>query len=365
MALRNRSSALAGIAMIQMKEEDYKNAIKSFNAALQLDPDNLEHRCNRAMCYLKTNAFDDSEFEYRTVLDKSPCHLDALVGISEVYIRMGDSIQEKDADEAEDRYLMALHHLNEALSLVENENYEDNEASKKLTKEELSALYYSVGYLKVKLFESQKRSNMKYLYQAKRAFLKVENGSKNYFKALRSIKKIKDRIADYEEIKSSGSARLVVGISVLIFIFSQLAFFIGKPDFQHVSFSANRDGLASLIKESNLKIPDADVASFLVREWRNREEVVRELSALFKRDTTNKISPARLEAIVSEGRDWRFSGFVPIDATLYGILTFGSLIFIIAGLYLKELSKLKVGGIELEKRETQGATVPTSLNISR
>lgn len=353
------------MGLIQMKDEDYKNAIKSFQTAIQLDPDSLEHRCNLGMCYLKMDAFDDSELEYRAVLDKSPCNLDALVGISEVYIRIGDSIQEKDADEAEDRYSMALHHLDEALALAEDKNFEENEASKKLTKTELSDLYYSIGYLKVKLFEIQKRNNITLLSQARRAFLKVENGSKNYYKALRSVKKIKERLIEYGNVKSSPGARLVVIISVFIFLFSQIMFFFGKPDFQYSAFSADKDALANLIKESNLKIPDSDLSNVFVQQWRNREEIIRDLTALVKPDTVNKISVSRIESIVAEARDWRFSGFVPIDSALYGILTFGSLIFIVAGLYLKELSKLKVGGIELEKRETQEAAVPTSLNINR
>ena len=42
-------------------------------------------------------------------------------------------------------------------------------------------------------------------------------------------------------------------------------------------------------------------------------------------------------------------GFIPIESGFYAMLTFGSLLFLVAGLYLQEISKLKFGAIELEK----------------
>src|SRR5262249_12687730 len=53
------------------------------------------------------------------------------------------------------------------------------------------------------------------------------------------------------------------------------------------------------------------------------------------------------------------------DAKVYVVLTFGSLIFMIAGLYLPKVLKLKVPGIELEKSSVERVSAPTALDISR
>ncbi len=44
---------------------------------------------------------------------------------------------------------------------------------------------------------------------------------------------------------------------------------------------------------------------------------------------------------------------VPIDSGYYALLTFGSLIFMVAGLYLSQITKLKLGTIELEKSSAE------------
>jgi tetratricopeptide (TPR) repeat protein len=49
----------------------------------------------------------------------------------------------------------------------------------------------------------------------------------------------------------------------------------------------------------------------------------------------------------------------------YVLATFGALIFMIAGLYLPQILKLKVGSIELEKGSVDQISKPTSLGISR
>jgi tetratricopeptide (TPR) repeat protein len=49
----------------------------------------------------------------------------------------------------------------------------------------------------------------------------------------------------------------------------------------------------------------------------------------------------------------------------YVLATFGSLLFMVAGLSLSKLLKLKVGAIELEKGSVEQINVPVNLNISR
>ena len=53
------------------------------------------------------------------------------------------------------------------------------------------------------------------------------------------------------------------------------------------------------------------------------------------------------------------------DVGSYALLTFGSLIFVVAGLYLPQILKLKVAGIELEKKPVEQITTSVSLGITR
>jgi tetratricopeptide (TPR) repeat protein len=54
-----------------------------------------------------------------------------------------------------------------------------------------------------------------------------------------------------------------------------------------------------------------------------------------------------------------------VDATVYAALTFGALVFMVAGLYLPKVLKLKVPGIELEKSSVDRVSAPSTLDISR
>ncbi len=53
------------------------------------------------------------------------------------------------------------------------------------------------------------------------------------------------------------------------------------------------------------------------------------------------------------------------DDRTYTALTFGSLLFMVAGLYLPKVLKLKVPGIELEKASVDQVSIPSSLGINR
>ena len=53
------------------------------------------------------------------------------------------------------------------------------------------------------------------------------------------------------------------------------------------------------------------------------------------------------------------------NAMVYVVLTFGALLFMIAGLYLPKVLKLKIPGIELEKASVGRVSAPSSLDIGR
>jgi hypothetical protein len=54
-----------------------------------------------------------------------------------------------------------------------------------------------------------------------------------------------------------------------------------------------------------------------------------------------------------------------INGTNYALLTFGLLMFVVAGIYSPEISKLKVGTAELQKAVREQAPEPITLGIAR
>ena len=56
---------------------------------------------------------------------------------------------------------------------------------------------------------------------------------------------------------------------------------------------------------------------------------------------------------------------VSLDPGYYAILTFGALIFMVAGIYLPQILKLKIAGIELEKSAVDQIKTQGSLGISK
>jgi hypothetical protein len=57
-------------------------------------------------------------------------------------------------------------------------------------------------------------------------------------------------------------------------------------------------------------------------------------------------------------------GFPELAGGYYALLTFGSLLFMVVGLYLPQILKLRVAGIELEKSSIDQAGAGGTLGIS-
>jgi hypothetical protein len=189
-------------------------------------------------------------------------------------------------------------------------------------------------------------------------------GSPNYQKARRAVKKITERMEEYKRVRSTSGAGLVVALAVFIFILGQVTFFFGKPEIYNSSFTVNQKKLTDLLRQEKLSITPKEFSPLINKQFFEVDKVVGELTQILKADTLFQKSKADIKTIIDEDEAWGLKGFSPIDSALYGVLTFGSVIFLIAGLYIKEFSRLKFGVIELEKKSSQDDTIPTSLGIN-
>ena len=76
-----------------------------------------------------------------------------------------------------------------------------------------------------------------------------------------------------------------------------------------------------------------------------------------------ELTDEQLRDLVTREGTLEVQGLQPIGEATYGLLTFGALIFAVAGLYLQQTRKLKFGVIEMEKTATAQSTDSVSLGI--
>ncbi len=104
---------------------------------------------------------------------------------------------------------------------------------------------------------------------------------------------------------------------------------------------------------------------------RNREKLAKRLSGRFVGRFVDKVAPwvifvLSLLVFIFSQLNFYFPGSVCKEGLIknagyYALLTFGSLVFMVAGLYLPQILKLKVGGIEMEKKPFE--QMPTSVSL--
>jgi tetratricopeptide (TPR) repeat protein len=136
----------ADLGVLYSRKGDYSKAVQYFEQALQKDIDDLTVRSNLAEACLKAKLVERSEAEYKKVLGVTP-HVESHIGLGEVYTAMGDAGDGDMYDEAVKCFDRGIIQGRSAYG------------SKRLKKKTLSAVLYSRGYAKVKLYEASKRPN--------------------------------------------------------------------------------------------------------------------------------------------------------------------------------------------------------------
>jgi tetratricopeptide (TPR) repeat protein len=268
----------ADLGVLCTRKDELKDAIDYFDNAVQRDPYDFNIRSNLAASYRKMNLTEKAEAEYKRILDVTRNHVESHIGLGEVYSLIGDG---GDGD----MYDQAISHFSQAIQIAESRT-----GSKRLTKKELAAAYYSRGYARVKLYETgtiTKGDSL--LHQARKDFWMCFKNDPEHHKAYRAEQKLAKRITylSPQRLADRLGPLLIVLMSISVFVLTQTSFFFHEP-----IGSLNEPGY-------------------------------------------------------------------------YALLSFGALIFMIAGLYLPQILKLKVAGIQLEKSAVDQITTPSTLGISK
>ena len=268
----------ADLGVLCTRQDALKDAIEYFDNAVQRDPYDFTIRSNLAASYRKMNLTEKAEAEYKRILDVTRNHVESHIGLGEVYSMIGDS---GDAD----MYDLAISHFSQAIQITKSRT-----GSKRLTKKELAAAYYSMGYARVKLYESGKiTKDDSLLREARSDFWRSFDNDPEHHKAYRAKVKLEKRLSylSPQRLADRLGPLLIMLLSFTVFFFTQTSFFFHEP--------------AGFLKEPGY----------------------------------------------------------------YALLSFGALIFMVAGLYLPQILKLSVGGIKLEKSAVEQITTSSTLGISK
>jgi hypothetical protein len=204
--------------------------------------------------------------------------VESHIGLGEVYSLIGEG---GDAD----MYDLAIINFSDAIQMAG-----ERIGSRRLTKKELAAAYYSRGYARVKLYETGTLTKAEsVLRQARRDFWLCCKSDPEHHKTNRAKKKLTKRLGYLapQRLADRLGPLLIMLLSLTVFFFHAGQLFFQEPI-------------------GSLKEP----------------------------------------------------GY-------YALLTFGALTLMVAGLYLPQIWKLKVAGIQLEKSAVEQITRSSTLGISK
>jgi tetratricopeptide (TPR) repeat protein len=353
------ADAYSTLGAILMRLEEYKAAILSFKTAVDLDVDNLAYISNLAEAYRKAEMLDEAKRQYEFALKISPFHLDSIIGMAETYAALGDGpLDGKKSEDAEEMYTRAIEFYSRALVPANRDN-----ASKVLKPQEIAAVRYARGYACAKLFESQSRSDEKLLRDARSDFESIPSTDKNYHKARRSIAKIAEKLRPFSPNNLEQKAGVwVIAIAVFAFLVGQFIFFVGQPQRVPPGYKFSIAGVEAL---KEVGIPEdllVNIGLLVPQRFDSQQALGQAVNGIVGDAMTLEIQKLIVENMESVPGSTEFQ---PVDVGYYALFTFGPLIFVVAGAYLQQISKLKFAGIEIEKSSVDQISTSSSLGISK
>src|SRR5262249_29871488 len=146
---------------------------------------------------------------------------DALIGLGELNKTLGDIAKGKNNKvDVEDYYEIAEKYFNRALQL-QNSFSPGNPPSRRLDRNEISSIYYSLGYIKCSLYEttaSITSNDKQLLTTAKTYFQKIDIGTDGYSNGKAALRKIEKSLEKYALFAPKKNGRWVSLLAAIILI---------------------------------------------------------------------------------------------------------------------------------------------------
>lgn len=255
--MKNNEKILAALGYIYLCKENFDNAFKYLKEAEKRCPDDLDIKSYIADVYLNKKLIEKAQVEFNNILKVNPYHIEALIGLGEIYITKGENSDD------EDMYNKAINYLTKAIEIARSENIHNKHKIEK--EKELAHIFYFRGYARTKIND---------LGGAKKDFVSCLEYDQDYHNAICNKEKIEKFLnpLSHQMLMEKTGPWIILISSIFVLIANQFIFFgqfFGLPRY--------------------------------------------------------------------------------IEINYYALITFGSMIFAIIGIYLPQILKLKVPGIEIEK----------------
>jgi len=191
----------------------------------------------------------------------------------------------------------------------------------------------------------------------------VPVSDKNYQKARRSASKIHEKLRPFSQNNLEQRAgALVVAFAIFVFLVGQFMFLVGQPTRIPAAYTFGNGGIEAL---KGAGVPEdllVNLGLLLPQRFASQQELMEAVHNIAGDAMTLDIQRsivANIETVPAS------IGFQPVEVGYYALFTFGPLIFVVAGAYLQQISRLKFAGIEIEKSSVDQISTSTSLGIRR
>ncbi|MEM6395355.1 MAG: tetratricopeptide repeat protein [Bacteroidota bacterium] len=351
-----------------LADDEFAKAIKSFKYAVKLEGHNMALRINLANAYLKNNDYEYAEKEFLDVLRKDPHNVDALIGLGEINLNRSEdeSFSEVSFDTAE-KYLLDAVKIGKSIKGSRRLNLHEpkGNGARKYKDLKLSDVYYSLGYINYQKYQNDKLGdNIDFLYDSLRYFSKSTSCNPDNIKAKKSQQKVKNYLQKYQrksETENFG-ARLITVFSLIIFVLCQYFFYFHQTEDEVYKLNDDSvDYIGSLLSLDEAQT--VEMETLVGVPFKSKDALLNAIEGEVGESFAMK-NVAYLDAIyLVESTGEEQIGRIPTG--YYALITFGAILFMIAGLYLPRLLKLKVGVIELQKNSLSEVQDSSLLGIQK
>ncbi len=353
------------LIMALVKAKQPNQAISHGKALLASRTDDLETMISLGRAYLEKSDLDNAEHYFSRVLQFAHRHYDAKMGMGELYLALAEK-QPKNSEKQTliDFYQRAAAAFTEALDIAKSDD-----RAKDYTKNELAEAHYLQGYALVGQYEATPIktgvAGLGLLREAQKAFVKAYELDSDHHKAKRAEMRIREKTnwLSSETVTQRWAPMFVCLLSVLVLGIITYNYIWGQAKHQPASYELTQNTMEQLAggigelsepQQASLKLLQDKVFSSADDLLSTIEKIT---GPAWAKTHSLELTTAAYVPAPPETRKYLEVGYFVAAA-------FGTLIFFIAGLYLPQLTNLKIGGIQLEKSSAQ-QTVTGSFGITR
>ena len=314
-------------AELQLAIRDLDGAEKNLKLAKDADPDSAAIVADFGILCTARNDYSGAKAFFETAKSRNPYDLTIRTNLAEAYLKSNElsaaEAEFKEIVTVTEEHVEAWFGLGEVYTAMadagDRDLYDDaiahfsrgiklatGGAGKRIPPNKIAAAYYSCGYARVKAAESSRGPDGDHgLQGALNDFQNCHARDRANHKAARAKEKLRQRLNRFAPARVGElvSSAIITLFAIVIFAAVQSEFYFGHT-------------------------PTAVPAS----------------------------GEAKAGAVVERSR---------IGEASYVVLTFGTVLLMVTGLYLPRILKLKFGSIELEKSAVEQIAAPTTLGISK